>query len=235
MRSSESSGPTSSSSSPTTWATATSPSYGGTDIRTPHIDRLVREGVRLTDFYANGATCTPTRAGLITGRYQQRFELEAPLGAGGAADAATRTEADGPLAAAASQERRICHGAGRQMAPRLEAGVQPDRARLRLLLRFQERIHRLLSAHERRRRGERRPVRERRGGHGSGLHDGPHHRSLGRVHREECAAPVLHRRGVQRAALAVPGARQAVGGARFADVISRRSTARRARAPTTSR
>ena len=63
------------------------PSYGGTDIRTPNIDRLVREGVRLTDFYANGATCTPTRAGLITGRYQQRVELEAPLGAGGVRDA----------------------------------------------------------------------------------------------------------------------------------------------------
>jgi arylsulfatase A len=62
------------------------PSYGGTDLRTPNIDRLVREGVRLTDFYANGATCTPTRAGLITGRYQQRVELEAPLGAGGQAD-----------------------------------------------------------------------------------------------------------------------------------------------------
>src|SRR5688500_6644877 len=61
------------------------PSYGGTDIRTPNIARLVREGVRLTDFYANGATCTPTRAGLITGRYQQRFELEAPLGAAGPA------------------------------------------------------------------------------------------------------------------------------------------------------
>jgi arylsulfatase A len=63
------------------------PSYGGTDIRTPNIDRLVREGVRLTDFYANGATCTPTRAGFITGRYQQRVELEAPLGAGGVQDA----------------------------------------------------------------------------------------------------------------------------------------------------
>ena len=57
------------------------PSYGGRDLRTPHIDRLVREGVRLTDFYANGATCTPTRAGLISGRYQQRVQLEYPLGA----------------------------------------------------------------------------------------------------------------------------------------------------------
>ena len=55
-------------------------SYGAPDIRTPHIDSLARDGVRLTDFYANGATCTPTRAGLISGRYQQRATLEAPLG-----------------------------------------------------------------------------------------------------------------------------------------------------------
>jgi arylsulfatase A-like enzyme len=54
-------------------------SYGAPDIKTPNIDRLAREGVRLTDFYANGATCTPTRTGLISGRYQQRFALEAPL------------------------------------------------------------------------------------------------------------------------------------------------------------
>jgi arylsulfatase A-like enzyme len=60
--------------------------YGATDVRTPHIDGLARDGVRLTDFYANGATCTPTRAGLISGRYQQRFTLEQPLGAGGEAD-----------------------------------------------------------------------------------------------------------------------------------------------------
>jgi arylsulfatase A-like enzyme len=55
-------------------------SYGAPDIRTPNIDRLARDGVRLTDFYANGATCTPTRTGLMSGRYQQRFGLEAPLG-----------------------------------------------------------------------------------------------------------------------------------------------------------
>ncbi|MHB1095258.1 MAG: sulfatase-like hydrolase/transferase [Gemmatimonadaceae bacterium] len=61
-------------------------SYGAPDIRTPNIDALARDGVRLTDFYANGATCTPTRAGLISGRYQQRFALEAPLGAQPAID-----------------------------------------------------------------------------------------------------------------------------------------------------
>ncbi|HJU90294.1 MAG TPA: sulfatase-like hydrolase/transferase [Gemmatimonadaceae bacterium] len=55
-------------------------SYGAPDARTPNIDRLAREGVKLTDFYSNGATCTPTRTGFITGRYQQRYGLEYPLG-----------------------------------------------------------------------------------------------------------------------------------------------------------
>lgn len=51
-------------------------SYGARDIRTPHLDRLAREGVRMTDFYSNGPVCTPTRAALMTGRYQQRVGLE---------------------------------------------------------------------------------------------------------------------------------------------------------------
>jgi arylsulfatase A-like enzyme len=54
-------------------------SYGAPDIRTPNLDRLARDGVRLTQFYANAAVCTPTRAALITGRYQQRVLLERPL------------------------------------------------------------------------------------------------------------------------------------------------------------
>ncbi len=54
-------------------------SYGALDIKTPNIDRLGRQGVRLTDFYANAPLCTPTRAGLISGRYQQRVALEEPL------------------------------------------------------------------------------------------------------------------------------------------------------------
>lgn len=56
--------------------------YGATDIRTPHIDRLAREGVRLTDFYAM-PQCTPTRAALFSGRYQQRVRLEAALSSAG--------------------------------------------------------------------------------------------------------------------------------------------------------
>jgi arylsulfatase A-like enzyme/L-ascorbate metabolism protein UlaG (beta-lactamase superfamily) len=54
-------------------------SYGAPDVRTPNIDRLAREGARFTDFYANGANCSPTRTGFITGRYQQRYGIESPL------------------------------------------------------------------------------------------------------------------------------------------------------------
>ncbi len=56
--------------------------YGGRDIRTPHIDRLARQGVRLTDFYASHQ-CTPTRAALISGRYPQRSGIERALGSVG--------------------------------------------------------------------------------------------------------------------------------------------------------
>jgi arylsulfatase A-like enzyme len=59
------------------WADLTS--YGAPDIRTPNIDSLGRDGVRLTDFYSNGVLCSPTRAGLISGRYQQRYGLERAL------------------------------------------------------------------------------------------------------------------------------------------------------------
>ena len=42
--------------------------YGSKDIRTPNIDKLAKDGVRLTDSYAAAAICSPTRAALITGR-----------------------------------------------------------------------------------------------------------------------------------------------------------------------
>ena len=54
-------------------------SYGAPDIKTPHIDSLARDGIKLTEVYANGVLCTPTRAGFISGRYQQRYELERAL------------------------------------------------------------------------------------------------------------------------------------------------------------
>ncbi|WP_428410261.1 sulfatase-like hydrolase/transferase [Hyphococcus sp.] len=56
--------------------------YGRDDISTPNIDKLARQGMRFTDAYANSSVCSPTRLGLITGRYQYRLPLgfEEPLG-----------------------------------------------------------------------------------------------------------------------------------------------------------
>ena len=50
--------------------------HGSRDIPTPNIDRLAGEGVRFTDAYVSGPYCSPTRAGLLTGRYPQRFGHE---------------------------------------------------------------------------------------------------------------------------------------------------------------
>jgi len=45
-------------------------SYGADDLDTPHVDRLADRGMRLTNFYANCPVCSPTRAALLTGRFQ---------------------------------------------------------------------------------------------------------------------------------------------------------------------
>src|SRR5262245_51217582 len=49
--------------------------YGHPTIRTPHLDRLAREGQRWTSFYAAAPYCTPSRAGLLTGRLPVRSGL----------------------------------------------------------------------------------------------------------------------------------------------------------------
>ncbi len=50
--------------------------YGSDWINTPHIDALAENGLKFTDYHSNGVVCTPTRAALLTGRYQQRSGLE---------------------------------------------------------------------------------------------------------------------------------------------------------------
>ena len=49
---------------------------GSKDILTPNVDSIARNGVRFTDGYVTCPVCSPTRAGLLTGRYQQRFGHE---------------------------------------------------------------------------------------------------------------------------------------------------------------
>jgi arylsulfatase A-like enzyme len=46
--------------------------YGSTQFVTPHLDRMAVEGVRAMNFYVTASVCTPSRSGLITGRYPQR-------------------------------------------------------------------------------------------------------------------------------------------------------------------
>jgi arylsulfatase A-like enzyme len=55
--------------------------HGSKDIPTPHIDALAKASIRFTDAYVTGPHCSPTRAGLLTGRYQQRFGHEVNMGA----------------------------------------------------------------------------------------------------------------------------------------------------------
>ncbi len=53
--------------------------FGNPYFQTPELDRMAAEGMRLTDFHSSGTVCSPTRAGLLTGRYQQRAGIEAVI------------------------------------------------------------------------------------------------------------------------------------------------------------
>ncbi|MBD3315918.1 MAG: sulfatase-like hydrolase/transferase [Chitinivibrionales bacterium] len=50
--------------------------FGSPNIRTPHVDRMARQGIRLTDFYAASSVCTPSRAALLTGCYSKRVGID---------------------------------------------------------------------------------------------------------------------------------------------------------------
>jgi arylsulfatase A-like enzyme len=56
--------------------------YGNPDIRTPHLDRLAREGVLFTRAFANNAVCSPTRASLLTGLMPSQHGVHRYLAAG---------------------------------------------------------------------------------------------------------------------------------------------------------
>lgn len=50
---------------------------GSEDLETPNIDSLAKDGVVFTDAHVTATVCAPSRAGLMTGKYQQRFGFEA--------------------------------------------------------------------------------------------------------------------------------------------------------------
>jgi len=49
--------------------------FGSQEAKTPNLDRLATEGIRLTDFYVTWPACTPSRGSLLTGRYPQRHGI----------------------------------------------------------------------------------------------------------------------------------------------------------------
>ena len=50
--------------------------YGATEVKTPHVDAMAKEGLRFTDYYAAAPICSPSRAGILTGCYPRRVGLE---------------------------------------------------------------------------------------------------------------------------------------------------------------
>ncbi|MFN0000504.1 MAG: sulfatase-like hydrolase/transferase [Burkholderiaceae bacterium] len=73
-------------------------SYGSQLIATTHIDSIGRDGVRFTDGYSTAPLCSPSRAGLITGRYQQRFGFEHQVSSGAFPERREARLEDGSLA-----------------------------------------------------------------------------------------------------------------------------------------
>jgi len=49
--------------------------FGSQKHRTPNVDRMAQEGIRLTSFYVTSGVCTPSRASLMTGCYSQRIDM----------------------------------------------------------------------------------------------------------------------------------------------------------------
>lgn len=49
--------------------------YGATKVKTPHIDKLAKEGLKFTSFHTAARICSPSRAAFLTGAYPQRASL----------------------------------------------------------------------------------------------------------------------------------------------------------------
>ncbi len=175
-------------------------SFGHPTINTPNIDRMAREGIRLTSFYA-APSCTPSRAQFLTGRYPVRSgELRADR-----PRLARRPAAEGDHDRAGVEGARLSDRDARQVAPRRfcePAGIQSHVARIRLLFRIAllARLSAALRAGLAARSALPRPAGDRAAGRrvhadaaihagGPSLHPRVEQRSLLPVHRLQHAAP----------------------------------------------
>lgn len=72
--------------------------YGNDLVQTPHIDSIGRDGVTFLAGYSSAPLCSPSRAGLVTGRYQQRFGFEQQVSSGAFPERREARLEDGSLA-----------------------------------------------------------------------------------------------------------------------------------------
>ena len=91
--------------------------YHGSEIRTPTLDRLAREGVRLERHYVY-PTCSPTRAGLLTGRNPSRFGILSPI-----AGRSTETLPEGTVTLARALKAR---GYVTELVGKWHLGLRPE-------------------------------------------------------------------------------------------------------------
>jgi arylsulfatase A-like enzyme len=95
---------------------------GNPEIPTPNIDSLARDGVRFTQGYVSAPVCAPTRAGMLTGRYQQRFGFETNSGPQNVADNAFGL----PRTEQTLAERLKARGYATGMFGKWHLGFRPD-------------------------------------------------------------------------------------------------------------
>ncbi|NBX31002.1 hypothetical protein EBR04_11270 [bacterium] len=165
---------------------------GNPEIPTPHIDSLAANGVRCTQGYVAATYCSPSRAGLMTGRYPTRFGHEVNGDHDSSGDA--RHAAQGP---------RLRHRLRRQVAPRHLARTAADGSRLRRVFRH-ARQHALLPSD-----AVHRLAQVARRGEGRGrrlLHDRRLRRPGRGLDREARIQPLVSLPAVQRPACTAPGA-----------------------------
>ncbi|MEX0676957.1 MAG: sulfatase [Pirellulales bacterium] len=98
---------------------------GCRDIPTPNIDALAKGGVRCTNGYVSGPYCSPTRAGLLTGRYQQRFGHEFNPGPRGEPGGNNVESIGLPLSEATIADRLKAAGYATGMVGKWHLGVAP--------------------------------------------------------------------------------------------------------------
>lgn len=72
--------------------------YGNQLIETKYLDSIGKDGVKFTDGYSSAPLCSPSRAGLVTGRYQQRFGFEQQVSSGAFPERREVRNDDGSLA-----------------------------------------------------------------------------------------------------------------------------------------